>query len=381
MSDVFISYAHEDRPAAKTFAELLTRHGHSVFWDRQIAPGTTWDETIERELGQARCVVVLWSRHSVSSKWVKTEAGEAAERSVLLPVLIEQADLPLRFKSIQTATLVDWEGDEEDPELQIVLQSVRKLADRDSPAAIADPSTTAAIRQRQRRRRRMLVWSLIALTLLGGGAFGTYHTAVRKGWFATKLNYFTFLRSGEGLAVGDTVTIQGSPVGEIVGIELMPPGDPFYDVWLTFNIREPYYGWVWSDSRAVVRWTPSRLKRALDIPKATQGVPSYLFHDLVELPLKDALPALERGEVRLAQEVYDGRQGTNLILNAFQKVSAKDAQKLAESGVERLQVFYPRTFRKEPTGLWDFRSGKYEPMIQNQRGYYLPSDEATNPEP
>jgi len=113
---------------ATRFAQLLAQRGHSVFWDRRIALGTTWDETIEQKLKQARCVIVLWSKHSTSSKWVKSEAGEAAERSVLLPVLIAQTNIPLRFKSLQTANLINWDGNEEDPELQSVFEAVKHLS-------------------------------------------------------------------------------------------------------------------------------------------------------------------------------------------------------------------------------------------------------------
>ena len=124
---VFISYSHEDRAFARKFAELLTRRGYSVFWDRQIVPGTHWDEAIEQKLKEAQCVIVLWSKHSANSEWVKTEAGEAADRSVLLPVLIRKTELPLRFKSRQTANLIDWQGNEEDPELQVILDAARKM--------------------------------------------------------------------------------------------------------------------------------------------------------------------------------------------------------------------------------------------------------------
>lgn len=67
MSDVFISYAREDAATGESLAGLLTQRGLTVFWDRNIEPGATWEETLEREVKEARCVIVIWSKHSVGS--------------------------------------------------------------------------------------------------------------------------------------------------------------------------------------------------------------------------------------------------------------------------------------------------------------------------
>jgi hypothetical protein len=54
---------------------------------------------------------VVWSQSSVISDWVKTEAAAAKERKVLLPVLIDDAKLPLEFNRVQTQFLKDWRED------------------------------------------------------------------------------------------------------------------------------------------------------------------------------------------------------------------------------------------------------------------------------
>ncbi len=53
-----------------------------MWWDRKILAGQAFDQTIERELETAKSVVVLWSRHSIASEWVRNEAAVAAERGV-----------------------------------------------------------------------------------------------------------------------------------------------------------------------------------------------------------------------------------------------------------------------------------------------------------
>jgi hypothetical protein len=112
MADVFISYASEDRETARKLAGVLESRGYSVWWDRKIIAGQTYDQVIERELEAAGAAVVLWSKSSVDSEWVKNEAAVAAERGVLVPVLIENVKLPLEFRRRQTVDLAGWKGDE-----------------------------------------------------------------------------------------------------------------------------------------------------------------------------------------------------------------------------------------------------------------------------
>ncbi len=46
MSDIFISYARPDRPMAELIARALEAQGWSVWWDRVIPAGKTFDEVI-----------------------------------------------------------------------------------------------------------------------------------------------------------------------------------------------------------------------------------------------------------------------------------------------------------------------------------------------
>ncbi|TMP95753.1 MAG: toll/interleukin-1 receptor domain-containing protein [Verrucomicrobia bacterium] len=124
MSDIFISYAREDRDEAKTLAELFQQQDWSVWWDRSIPPGRSFDEVIEEALGAAKCVVVLWSKNSASSDWVKSEAAEGLHRKILVPVRIDSANVPLEFRRLQTVDLSDWKGDAGHLELGGILEAV-----------------------------------------------------------------------------------------------------------------------------------------------------------------------------------------------------------------------------------------------------------------
>jgi hypothetical protein len=124
MSDIFISYAREDRDKAKALAKLFQQQGWSVWWDRNIPPGRSFDEVIEEALGAAKCVVVLWSKNSASSDWVKGEAAEALQRKILVPVRIDSANVPLEFRRLQTVDLSNWKGGGGHPELGGLLEAV-----------------------------------------------------------------------------------------------------------------------------------------------------------------------------------------------------------------------------------------------------------------
>jgi TIR domain len=133
MSDIFISYARGDKDRAELLAEAFSRQGWSVWWDREIPPGKSFDETIENALNSARCIIVLWSRHSVSSRWVKTEAAEGAERGILVPALIEKVQIPLEFKRIEAADLSDWQGDSPHSEFDQLIKTIASILGGGAP--------------------------------------------------------------------------------------------------------------------------------------------------------------------------------------------------------------------------------------------------------
>lgn len=143
MSDIFLSYKSEDRSGAKIFAEALEKHEYSVWWDRIIPPGKTFDQVIEEALDSAKCIIVLWSRESVSSDWVKNEAREGARRHILIPVWIDDVKIPFEFRHIQAANLIDWQGMLPNPEFDLLLKSVGDILGRPPIKKIEDkkPST------------------------------------------------------------------------------------------------------------------------------------------------------------------------------------------------------------------------------------------------
>ena len=138
MADVLISYASEDRDRAGKLAGFLSARGWSVWWDRKIIAGEAFDNAIERELETAKSVVVLWSKHSIKSEWVKNEASVAAERGVLVPASIDDVKLPLEFRRKQTVDLVGWQGDPHHDGLQALCEGIAAATGSETPQPRAD---------------------------------------------------------------------------------------------------------------------------------------------------------------------------------------------------------------------------------------------------
>jgi hypothetical protein len=107
MPDIFISYARENGDQIRKLAHAFQQQGCSVFWDRTIPAGQTWRGYIGDALNNARCVIVAWSRYSVHSHWVIEEADEGLKRGILTPVLLDNIEPPLGFRSLQAADLTD----------------------------------------------------------------------------------------------------------------------------------------------------------------------------------------------------------------------------------------------------------------------------------
>lgn len=80
MTEVFISYASEDREIAGALAALMRAAGLSVWWDRDsLHAGDSLPASLSKAARQARVVVVLWSKATAGSEWVPFEVGTNAK--------------------------------------------------------------------------------------------------------------------------------------------------------------------------------------------------------------------------------------------------------------------------------------------------------------
>ena len=157
MQDVFLSYAREDRERAVRLVEAMERQGSSVWWDHDLVPGQNWQRELESAVRQARCVVVLWTRHSVASDWVREEASFAREQGKLIPALLDDVEIPVPFRLIQTADLRDWNGEEDHPGFRELVSGARAHSGTPPPV----PVIGDAPRPRFRGRWFSLAWLVL----------------------------------------------------------------------------------------------------------------------------------------------------------------------------------------------------------------------------
>ncbi|MGV6801745.1 MAG: SUMF1/EgtB/PvdO family nonheme iron enzyme [bacterium] len=125
MADIFLSYSRTDRDQAAQIAQSLEAEGLSVWWDNALRAGQTYDEVTEGKLRDAAVIVVLWSKQSVKSKWVRAEATLGERTSAIVPAMIEEADRPIMFELIQTADLIGWHGEVSDPRWQQFVDDIK----------------------------------------------------------------------------------------------------------------------------------------------------------------------------------------------------------------------------------------------------------------
>jgi len=142
--DVFLSYSREDQVVARLFAEGLEREGFSVWWDQTLRSGEAYDRVTEAALREARAVVVLWSKHSVESRWVRAEATTADRIGTLAPVMIEDCNRPIMFELTHTAELSHWRGDVRDPGWRAYVDDVGRFVKRTVPGAPGGDESIAA---------------------------------------------------------------------------------------------------------------------------------------------------------------------------------------------------------------------------------------------
>jgi formylglycine-generating enzyme required for sulfatase activity len=135
MADIFISYKSERRAAAEHFAEVLACYGYSVWFDYEAVIGQGFAERIEREIREAKALLVLWCSRSVASRWVREEANLARELGKLVPVKIENCQPPVGSRAARTIDLSAWDGGPCASALDPLIDALEKVTGRDTRLA------------------------------------------------------------------------------------------------------------------------------------------------------------------------------------------------------------------------------------------------------
>jgi hypothetical protein len=125
VTDVFISYAGEDRSRVEAIIRQLQKEGLTLSWDQQIPSGTSYGEFLRNALLHSRLVLVVWSKSSIQSDWVCSEAEFARSRMRLVACKIDNCMPMPPFNTFQAADLSDWHGDPANCNWRVVADLIR----------------------------------------------------------------------------------------------------------------------------------------------------------------------------------------------------------------------------------------------------------------
>lgn len=161
MARIFLSYDHEDMGLAKPIADALEKSGHTVWYDRHIQGGAQYSHKIEQALDAADTVVVLWSKHSLDSAWVRDEAAEGRDRGKLVPLKVGGVTVPIGFRQFQTIDLGAWKGRGKVPNFDRLLDAVGSQSEE---SAVSSPgiATTLSPPAARPKARPKIIFAAVA---------------------------------------------------------------------------------------------------------------------------------------------------------------------------------------------------------------------------
>lgn len=201
---------------------------------------------------------------------------------------------------------------------------------------------TPQLRTRLGKVERMVGWFVIlaAALMLSGFIFYVYHTAKRKGWFLTKVNYFTLADTAAGLNIGDPVKLMGFDVGQITKIDAMPP-EELYNVYVEFQIKHPYYGYLWSEgSRARLTSADLLGKRFIEVTKGTNGLPTYIRWPIRELTLHQTQSLQSLSNLVLGQQIPRS-EADQVIAEKHEPITPDLLERLKRANISSIVVVDP----------------------------------------
>jgi len=154
-----------------------------------LVGGAAFSREIELAIERADAVVALWSKTSITSDWVRDEAGQARDTGKLIPALLDDCLPPLGFRQYHAVDLIRWRGSGKDPGFVALSDAIARP--RRSPVNLAAP-TRAPVSRRA--------------AFIGGGAFAV---AAAAGGIAWQGGLFSPTIEGNSIAVLPFANISG----------------------------------------------------------------------------------------------------------------------------------------------------------------------------
>ena len=158
---IFLSYAHADKARAQRIAAALEEAGYTVWWDALIEGGSRFASSIDEALDAADAIIVLWSKNSIESDWVRDEASHARDRQRLVPISLDNCRPPMGFRQYQMIDMTRWHGRTDSPQFEAIRRAIATAAGHKViPHRKAAPAVD--------RRKALLIGGAAAATAAGG---------------------------------------------------------------------------------------------------------------------------------------------------------------------------------------------------------------------
>ena len=109
MSDIFLSYATDDRDRVRPLVEQLEARGYTVWSDTRIGVGSSFDREIQKQLDAAACVLVVWSELSVESEMAVTAS---LDEDLILQLLLNLLDNAIKYTESGGSVVTGWNESE-----------------------------------------------------------------------------------------------------------------------------------------------------------------------------------------------------------------------------------------------------------------------------
>jgi ABC-type transporter Mla subunit MlaD len=235
---------------------------------------------------------------------------------------------------------------------------------------------TPQLRTRLNRVEKAVGWFVLLATLLllSGFSYYVYSTAQRKGWLESKVRCFTFSDRATGLKMGDPVKLMGFDVGQITRITAQPANEFTYNVYVEFEIKKTYAGYLWTEgSHARVVTADFLGQRAVEITRGTNGYAFVCFNAFKEFPIQELEKEPDIEKWILGREFRDA--SNNVVLPAKLPLTRDIRARLAELGVTNIPAWHSTRTHKTATAIWDLSKAAYVPY-KPSKPLWLLADES-----
>ncbi len=125
MADIYIVYASQSREMTRDLVGALSKQWN-VWWDDTIVG--SYPAAIERAMGDALCVVAVWSGAAHVSANVHDELVMAQRRGIeIIAVKAERCEAPYGFGNLSVVNLTTWSGDTEHDGFRQLLRRIETV--------------------------------------------------------------------------------------------------------------------------------------------------------------------------------------------------------------------------------------------------------------